>query len=680
MRSRLALLVCVFALTLPAAADRLLLPPLETAGAGFFHTASDGMNHLGIVYAPDAPFTFTLLMNEHGAALGPLMPLPLESVQTVTWAGHYIVFSRNSFVRVANDGTLIDRQPRALPFTLAESERDTVVVSNGERVLVRGASEFHFLEPDGETRPVPLPFSASAVGSYATDGDRFVLVRTRDSFAAFTTISRRGDAIAHRDSPLPLPISRPILVSDGHTWAIFARDGEPHFHLFDRDLQYVTSNWNAEIATTHAVAVPGGGYVAATESKSYKTPVTSDWYFAEFSPPSYRSIRKGQATWLSTLTSNGRSIVTTGGGGLRIVPTIAAWETTTPVPYPGIPSGRREMIAATNGDGLALALWFGAASRVARDETVLDPQRLAVPWACWSRWGFEGWARPSIVTDGRDFVIASVCDGKLRTGIVRATGEVVAAPYLHHAAHNGVSLVFDGTNTILFWTVREHVPQVMASVLDADGRIASTRRLREGKVVAAAATRDGFLFLYTDGPASHDQEAVYAETLERTLVPGPISARISIGPGRRFQHELIPAGDYFLFARGVARSSVKIEVLTLAATGRVADSIAITPDTLLDFLPHCDGPSCTFLVQRGIAPERTAIEGLRIAIAADGTMSVSEPVRLVEAGAPHEQFLLPFFFRGTLEKPRLWYGKYAETLGAADVHVLGGMRSRAVRH
>lgn len=645
MRSRLPLFACLLALTLPAAADRLLLPPLAPSPGFVLTTGTDGVQHLGVV--ANGRFLFAVLFDANGEPVSTPVPLPFESVRQIAWAGNYIVFSADSFVRFDRDGMLLDEVPRALPSPLRQTFElgQSYAISNGERVLARGTAGFFFIDADGNISNVTLPYNAASVHTFATDGERFALLQT-SSYATITMINGRGDAMEHFDRSLPHPVSRPILVSDGRTWAIFDRTGSPHFMVFDLDFRLLSTSWaSTTIEVTEAAPIAGGGYAASMRP-------SDSWgredYGGEFRPPSYKLER-----------TVSRDV--TPGPQLKLA---------------SIPQRREKVMVATNDEGMTLVSWLWYAVRVAADGTVLDREPLAVPWACQTSLQGDSTA---IVSNGRDFVIASTCSRKLATGVVRASGEVVQASQLDREAEVRVSLVFDGTKTVAFWTQRSGSPEIMASVLDESGNVVSTEHLRSGTVFAATATPDGFLFLY--GDFSSGEERIYAETRDHALLHLPGATRITIGGRHGFEHELIPAGEYFLFVRGNYISSQLLETMVLDRTGRIRDRVLFPSDVeSRDFLAHCDGERCTLLARRELGDDRYALDAWPMELDADGRIVAAEPVRLVETSGPHAELLAPLHFRGTLDLPRLWYTKMAWERGVDEIHVLGRLRSRAVRH
>ncbi|HYH08885.1 MAG TPA: hypothetical protein VEK11_17665 [Thermoanaerobaculia bacterium] len=672
MKRLLALLLGLAAW--PVAADRLLLPPLlvESRAAFVQHAATDGANFL-VLASRDGVYD-VLLFDARGHALRAPQLLPTSFVRGVAWAQHYVVFSDEGVLRIANDGTILDATPAPLPFTL----RPPIdVVSNGERLLVRGEHQFYFLDSDLTVTELVLPFAGSAVTSFASDGDRFVLLRKVETSAQFTIVD--GDGITHVEKPSPVRVARPLLASDGATWAIFDRDADPHLHLFDRELNFTSSKWTSRnISVNRVWGVPGRGYIVSGAT-AVPPPLSARAFVTEIPAPSYVTSTVIEPTSVRAVAAHAGAVLVAAQSitPMFVGPSLAAWET---APKPVLPGGavsRLNVDATVNDDGLTLLTWRSPSvantiyvTRVRRDETIVDAVPLEIAQECGSA--------PDVASDGHDFLLVwPECGDSFGTAVISPENGLVAQRRLQARMESEVRAVANGTYFGAVWSAFDFGLQrnaIMGLVLDDSGNSVIGTTPQPGTFLGIAPADHGSMLLGFDAAGN-----VFSQKLDSALSftgPRHVLRNVSIVSDATFVAAL---GGFLYVSFENVNAEPRWKLIYLDANGRMTSTALIPADRPTQAPQvYCQPAECTLLTRRNLA-DGQVLEAASITKNERDELVVGTPRPVAFAAPPHPTAIAPVLFEGTAAAPtRLWYQKFDRATAAFDVFV-HEPKTRAVR-
>lgn len=619
MRSLLLLLLSLA--TAPLLADRKPLPPLTDAGAwALTYVATDGTNFLGISVGTGAPAA--ILFDGAGRVLrGPEL-LPFDTyIYGVGYAGgRYVVFSASSFVRLAQDGTRVDREPVRLPYAL-DALGLPQIASNGERLLVRDASGLlFFLDPAGAVTLPPAAVVPDRISSVASDGERFVLVEKDAGTAVrFVILDGSGNFVHTIERPVPKPVARPLLATDGATWGLFDPAAAPHLVLLDLDFNTIGTRWTTGMALESVLGMRGRGYFAV----AVRSAGTWDqmWVAIELAAPSYEARSVAQGPWgtFRGAADNGTSLFldhsdpSTNAAGIFIAPTLAQWQTTPRAALPVRALDRYTKGVARNDAGLSLVVWRGRhplqsfVSFLGPDGTALDREPIALETT-------DCTEETSVASNGRGFMIAiRTCNGTLALATFDEHGAPLRPLRIFDLHADDPQVISDGQNYAVIWDgfdYDQQLPAVAGALLDANGLVLFQGLIWSGANhgrIAAAPAGGGYL-LVMRAPAYADVRSTLL--LDATLAPrrGARPFRMHVAPGGWTEggmRALIAAPNGYLYASTVsneANGDRHPAVVWLDADGRSSPSGLGSGGVRFDRTPllRCEA-ECTIVTQHQLS-------------------------------------------------------------------------------
>lgn len=606
--------------------------------------------HLGYTTSSTDPL-YAVVVSADGLQVAPPILLPFQSAGAF-WIGHYVVLA-NGAMRIAADGTLLDREPRPLTHG-----NPPLRVAAGDRLLLAYPTVAEFFHLDGTTTPLTTPMANlpdATIRSVATNGRDFGIFSTRAIRGYLRVLDGRGEVL--RDGQLDNAAG--YLQSDGKTWSVINRE-LTHQMLFDEDLKLVKS-LQIDYSNYPYRAISGRGYYRI-QPPSYAgvgiPPFPAS--ITEARPGSYHLYRRTFQPGLDAVFRGNAARLYLGFKGTTSafarVHVLSSLEQANALPEAVAlrgPLDREHGSAAENANGMTLLVWNEAsapdrvdifAARLSRSGAMLDAKPIPIGSGCRD-------TLSSVASDGTDFAIVWGSCAEGGASLVTSSGVLVPI-FRQSAALTGglaASAVFDGEAYVVTWSDRKFT--TLARIARGGSVISDALWPYGGLAQLAPRAGGGVLIVYTEG-SGHLSSHLLKANLEDD---GPF-VRLARGQATR----VTPAGEGFLLQGRTYETGLgerpTLMWLTAAGTHPTASQPFNAPVVNESAHVSCEpraatAAGCTLLWKTWSIDGAPQTLAAPIGTAANGTVAAQEPVVLATHGIGMRWGEV-VLFRGTATAPK----------------------------